>query len=125
MDIKVIQCSIIDLSDALAFYQAQAKNLVLCESLMKSYVFIEKALDGILNAKSFACLKILQYSLISPTDLVYSLQKISQSMHKNNLLLPISCFKHCSVRIIELEAFHLNNRITFSVFLLNFQYFCK
>lgn len=113
-DIEEIRSSILDISDDLAFYQAQVKTLDLCESLMESYVFIEEALDDILNAISFARLKILHSSIINPTDLVDSLQKISQSIHKNNLPLPIFSSSIAQyVDIIELEAFQLNNKIIF------------
>lgn len=87
-DIKEIENSIYDISDDLAYINSKLRVLELCESLMESYMFLENSLDNILNSITFARLKILHSSIITPKDLVASLQEISQSIHKNNL--PIS-----------------------------------
>lgn len=87
-NIDEIQNSLINISDDLAFYEAQINTLDLCQSLMESFVFLEESLDDILNAITFARLKILHSSIITPTDLIYSLQDISKSLSKTNLPLP-------------------------------------
>nr|CAI5848062.1 unnamed protein product [Callosobruchus analis] len=112
-----IQNLVMEISDDLAFYQAQVKFLDLCESLMESYSFIKDSLNDMLNAVTFAHLKILHGSIIKPSDLVESLRQISQHLQKNNLPLPISTSTIAQyIDLIKLEAYQLDTRI---VFILN------
>ncbi|XP_074026487.1 uncharacterized protein [Leptinotarsa decemlineata] len=113
-DIKQIEQSIYNISDDLAYYEAQLKTLEICETLMESYLFLESTLDDILNSITFARLKILHSSIITPNDLMNSLQEISQSLHKNNLPLP-TMLSHVAqyIEIIELEAYQVDKRIVF------------
>lgn len=113
-DVSEIQKSIIDISDDLSFYDAQVRTLDICESLMESYTFLEINLNDILNSISFARLKILHSSIITPRDLIDSLQQISQSLRKNNLPLPIySASVAQYIDIIELEAYQSDSKIVF------------
>lgn len=113
-NIDEIQNSLINISDDLAFYEAQINTLDLCQSLMESFVFLEESLDDILNAITFARLKILHSSIITPTDLIYSLQDISKSLSKTNLPLPTYTSNVAQyLEIIELEAYQSDNKIVF------------
>ncbi|XP_060520848.1 uncharacterized protein LOC132698673 [Cylas formicarius] len=113
-DLTQIQKSLYDISDTVAFYESQIKTLNLCESLMESYVYLESYLSDILNAITFARIKVLHSSIIYPRDLVISLQEISKSLTKNNLPLPpytSSIARY--VDIMELEAFQTENKVVF------------
>lgn len=113
-DIIEIQKSIMTLSDDVAYYDAQIKVLNLCELLMESYVFLEESLNDILDAITFARLKILHSSIITPRDLVSSLQDISRSLVKNNLPLPTYGSNIANyLDIIELEAYQSDSKIIF------------
>lgn len=113
-DIEEIKISITDISDQLKFYSAQIAVLSLCESLMESYSFLENTLDDIINSITFAQLKILHSSIITPLDLIESLRHVSQSLQKNNLPLPIySASVPQYLEIIELQAFQLDSKIVF------------
>lgn len=113
-DIKEIENSIYDIADDLAYIQAKLRVLELCESLMESYMFLENSLDNILNSITFARLKILHSSIITPKDLVTSLQEISQSLHKNNLPITPQISKVAQYfDIIELQAFQAGTKIIF------------
>ncbi|XP_050518951.1 uncharacterized protein LOC126893054 [Diabrotica virgifera virgifera] len=113
-DIKEIRESIMDISDQLKFYQSQIDMLNFCELLMESYSFIKDSLNDIVNAITFARLKILHSSIITPFDLIESLRHISQSLQKNNL--PLSIYTSNLPQyldIIELQAYQLDTRIVF------------
>ena len=113
-DVEQIQKSIMDISDDIAFYAAKVSALDLCESLMESYTFLGNFLTDVTNAITFARLKILHSSIITPLDLISSLKHISQSLHKNNLPLPVyssSIAKYLD--IIELEAYQSDSKIIF------------
>lgn len=113
-DVEEIQKSIMDISDDIAFYAAKVGTLDLCESLMESYAFLENFLNDVINAITFARLKILHSSIITPLDLINSLRHVSQSLHKNNLPLPAyssSLAKYLD--IIELEAYQSDSKVIF------------
>lgn len=113
-DIKEIEKSIYDISDDLAYINSKLRVLELCESLMESYMFLENNLDNILNSITFARLKILHSSIITPKDLVASLQEISQSLHKNNLPITPQISKVAQYfDIIELQAFQAGSKVIF------------
>lgn len=113
-DIDEIRKSILDISDSMIFYEGQVRTLNLCESLMESYIFIENALNDILNAITFARLKILHSSIITPRDLVTSLQEISRSLSKNNLPFPTYTSNVAKyLDVIELEAYQSDSKIVF------------
>lgn len=106
--------TMMNFSDELAFYNAKVDTLNLCELLMESYSFIENSLNDILNAITFARLKILHSSIITPLDLIDSLKQVSQSLQKNNLPLPVyssSLAKY--IDIIELEAYQSESKVIF------------
>lgn len=113
-NVNEIQKSIMDLSDDLSFYTAKVSTLDLCESLMESYAFLESVLNDLLNAITFARLKILHSSIITPLDLIDSLQQISKSLHKNNLPLPVYSSNLAKyIDIIELEAYQSDSKVVF------------
>lgn len=113
-DIKEIRESILDISDELKFFSSQIAVLNICESLMESYSFIEDALNDIVNSITFARLKMLHSSIITPSDLIESLKRISQALQKNNLPLPIySSYIAQYIDIIELQAYQTDTRIVF------------
>lgn len=113
-DIDEIHKSIADISDILAFNNAQIKILSLCETLMESYTFLENSLSEIINAVAFARLKILHSSIITPADLIDSLKGISQSLQKANLPLPVYSSSIAQyIDIIELEAYQSDTKIVF------------
>lgn len=113
-NIVTIQNALNRISDDVAFYEAQVKVLNFCQSLMESYVFLENYLDDILNAITFARLRILHSSIITPIDLITSLQEISRTLTRNNFPLPTytsSVAKYLD--IIELEAYQSENQVVF------------
>jgi len=111
---KQITAAIKNIYNTTAFYEAKLEILDLCESLMESYVFIENSLNDILNAITFARLKILHSSIITPQDLIVSLKQISQALHKNNLPLPVYISKLAQyLDIIELEAYQTDTKVVF------------
>lgn len=113
-DIKEIRKSIMDISDQLNYFQSQIDILNICESLMESYTFLENQIDDIINSITFARLKILHSSIITPNDLVDSLKHISQSLKRNNLPLPISATSIPQyLDIIELKAYQLDSKVVF------------
>lgn len=67
---------IVDILGDLAFYQAQEMSLDLCEFLKENCTLIEEAFNDILLVLSVALLKILDSSIINPTVMVDSFQKI-------------------------------------------------
>lgn len=113
-DIKDIEKTIYDITDNLSFIGAKLKTLELCESLMESYIFLEATLDDILNSITFARLRIIHTSIITPKDLVNSLQDISHSLRKNNLPLPVTITTVSSyLDLIELEAYQTESKVVF------------
>lgn len=113
-DIEEIHKSLMDISDLLAFNDAQIKVLDLCETLMESYTFIENFLSEIINSIAFARLGVLHSSIINPLDLLNSLKEISQSLQKTNLPLPVySSYIARYIDLIELEAYQSDTKIVF------------
>lgn len=113
-DIIEIRKSILNISDIMVFYEGHLKLINICESLMESYVFLEESLNDILDAITFARLKILHSSIITPRDLVSSLQDISRSLVRNNLPLPTYGSNIAEyLDIIELEAYQSDSKIIF------------
>ncbi|VEN49052.1 unnamed protein product, partial [Callosobruchus maculatus] len=88
-DLDGIQSSIYNISDSLAFHQAQLSALELCESLMESYLYLEENINDILNSITFAHLRIIHTSIITPKDLLYLLKEMSRNFIRNNLPLPL------------------------------------
>ncbi|KAH1019421.1 hypothetical protein HUJ04_009245, partial [Dendroctonus ponderosae] len=117
--IKEIRTSIIDISDQVKFYSAQITILNICESLMESYSFLKDYLTDIVSAITFARLKILHSSIITPNDLVESLKLISQSLLTYNLPLHSSNVAEY-LDIIELQAYQIGPRILISQSLLTY-----
>lgn len=113
-DIKEIEKSIISMTDKLDLVYVKLKFLGICEQLMESYLYIEDNLNDVLNSVTFARLKIIHSSIITPGDLITSLQEISQNLHRNNLPLPAKSSKIAQyLDIIELEAFQSNSNLVF------------
>lgn len=113
-NLKKIETSILNISDGMAFFQAQLELLELCERLLESYTFLENSINDILNAITFARLKIIHTSIITPRDLINSLNDISQVLTKDNL--PITpTFSNIAkyLEIIELHAFQKDSKIIF------------
>lgn len=113
-DIKEIETAILKTSNDMQIVKTKLKFLEICEQLMASYIFIEDNLNDILNSITFARLKIIHTSIISPQDLVNSLQEISQNLQRNNLPLQIKLSKVAQyLDIIELKAFQINSELIF------------
>ncbi|XP_074031912.1 uncharacterized protein [Leptinotarsa decemlineata] len=113
-DIKEIEKSLMEISDDMAFYEAQIKTLEICESLMESYLFLETFIGDIINSITFARLKIIHGSIITSRDLLYSLQEISQTLNKNNLPLYVSIGNIPQyLDLIELQAYQTDNKVVF------------
>lgn len=113
-DIKEIEKSILSISHDVKSVQTKLKFLEICEQLMASYLYIEDSLNDILNAITFARLKIIHTSIITPIDLITSLQEISQNLHRNNLPLSIKLSKVAQyLDIIELQAFQTDSSLIF------------
>lgn len=113
-DIKEIETSILNMTQKLENVHAKLKFLEICEQLMASYLYIEDTLNDILNSITFARLKIIHTSIITPSDLVVSLQEISQNLQRNNLPLPIKLSKVAQyLDIIELQAFQTDSSLIF------------
>ncbi|KAH1021575.1 hypothetical protein HUJ04_011071 [Dendroctonus ponderosae] len=79
---------------------------------MESYSFLKDYLTDIVSAITFARLKILHSSIITPNDLVESLKLISQSLLTYNLPLHSSNVAEY-LDIIELQAYQIGPRIVF------------
>lgn len=113
-NINKIVRAIHQLSDKMALIDAKLKFSEICEKLMASYLYLEDNLNDILDSITFARLKIIHTSIISPDDLILSLKEISQNLVKNNLPLPV---KYSTIAqfldIIELEAFQTQNDLVF------------
>lgn len=113
-DMNKIERSIHQLQDKLSLIEAKLKFFEICEKLMESFLFIDDNLNDILNAITFARLKIIHSSIIAPDNLISALKEISQNLVRNNLPLPV---KYSSIaqflEIIELEAFQTNTEIVF------------
>ena len=113
-DIKIIENAILNISDTIGFIESKLKVIEICENLMENYMYLENELNDILNAITFARLKIIHSAIITPKDLVLSLQQISQGLHKNNLPFPASSTKIAQyLDIIELQAFQTESKIVF------------
>ena len=77
-------------------------------------MFLESYINDILNAITFARVKILHSSIITPLDLITSLQEISRSLIKNNLPLPTYSSNIAQyLEIIELDAYQSDAKVTF------------
>lgn len=113
-DIIQIEKAMQDVSNEMWKLEIKLKLIELCESLLESYTFIKDTLNDVLDSITFARLKILHNSIITPQDLVSSLQRISQSLNKNNLPLSASSSQVARyLDIIELQAFQIESKIVF------------
>lgn len=113
-DIKQIGNTLMSLTDEFQLVNIKLKFLEICEQLMESYLYIEDNLNDILNSITFARLKIIHSSIITPAHLIESLQEISQSLLKNNLPLPIKLSSVAKyLDIIELQAFQVDSNLVF------------
>ncbi|XP_074030051.1 uncharacterized protein [Leptinotarsa decemlineata] len=113
-DIQVIQTTLQDYADEFSLITIKLKFLELADQLMISYNYIEENLDDILNAITFARLGIIHSSIITPEQLVSSLQEISQSLQRHNLPLLAKTSKIAQyLEIIELEAFQTQQNLIF------------
>ncbi|KAJ8977559.1 hypothetical protein NQ317_019134 [Molorchus minor] len=113
-DIKIISDTIYRTADKLKIIETTLKYLEKCELLMESYLYVENQLDEILNSITFARLKIIHSSIISPESLITALHEISQNLHQNNLPL-ITRISNVGeyLNIMELEAFQTNSDLVF------------
>ena len=113
-DILEVQNIVFNISEHMLIYESQIKVINLCESLMESYIFLESYINDILNAITFARVKILHSSIITPIDLITSLQEISRSLIKNNLPLPTYSSNIAQyLEIIELDAYQSDAKVIF------------
>lgn len=113
-DITKIDLAIHQINDKLAVVEARLMFLEVCEKLMESYLFLEDNLNNILNSITFARLKIIHTSIISPDHLIAAMREISQNLVKNNLPLPVKYSKIAQyLEIIELEAFQTPSDLVF------------
>lgn len=113
-DIQIIDKAIHEIRDDISIVHSKLRVLEICEHLMESYLFLENELNDILNSITFARLKIIHSSIITPKDLITSLQQISQSLQRNNLPLTISTTSIAQyLDIIELQAFQTESKIVF------------
>lgn len=113
-DMKKIQISLTKINDRVVLVQAELRFVEICEKLTGSYLYLQSNLDDILNSITFARLKIIHSSIITPENLITALQKISQNLVKNNLPLPVKYSKiPLYLEIIELEAFQSKSDLVF------------
>lgn len=113
-NIKEIETSILNITKDIEKVHIKLKFLEICEQLMASYLFIEDNINDILNSITFARLRIIHSSIITPDHLVTSLQEISQSLRRNNLPLPIKLSAVAQyLDIIELQAFQVDSNLIF------------
>jgi hypothetical protein len=113
-DILEVQKTVFNITNHMIIYETQIKVINLCESLMESYIFLENYLNDILNAITFARVKILHSSIITPIDLISSLQEISRSLVRNNLPLPTYSSNIAQyLEIIELDAYQSDAKVIF------------
>lgn len=113
-DINKIDTKLHQLDDKVAVVEAKLMFFEICEKLMESYLFLEDNINDILNSITFARLKIIHSSIISPDHLIAALQEISQNLVKNNLPLPVRYANIAQyLEIIELEAFQTNSDLVF------------
>lgn len=77
-DIKLIQQSITDISDNMQYSEVQFHVLGMCENLLESYTFLESMINYILNSITFLRLKIIHTSIITPRNLIYFWNDVSQ-----------------------------------------------
>lgn len=115
-DIKLIETEILKSAHDMQFVKTILQFLEICDQLMASYLYIEDNLNDILNSITFARLQIIHTSIITPQDLVNSLQEISQNLQRNNLPLPIRLSKVAQyLDIIELQAFQTDSSLIFAL----------
>lgn len=113
-DLKQIEQSLWDISDEVELVKRKIQLINVCQQLMESYSFIEQQLNDILNAVTFARLNIIHTSIITPKDLVSSLENIAKSLQKNNLpLSPREAKVATYLDIIELAAFQTMDKLIF------------
>jgi len=113
-DLKIIENRIYLIEDDLELMEIKLQILGLCQHLLESYSFIENEINDILNSITFAKLKIIHTSIITPKDLVSALQIISQNLQKNNLpLSPREAKVATYLDIIELSAFQTIDKLIF------------
>lgn len=65
-DIKKIEESIFDISNNIVFVEAKLKTLELSVSPMDCYIFLEVTLYKVLNSITFARLRLIHTSIITP-----------------------------------------------------------
>lgn len=113
-DIEKIGRTIRQVHDKLSYLETKLTFIEICEKLMENFILLEDTLSDILNSITFARLKIIHTSIITPENLIAGLQEISQNLVKNNLPLPV---RHSSVaqylEIIELQAFQTQSDLVF------------
>ncbi|VEN36163.1 unnamed protein product [Callosobruchus maculatus] len=115
-DLKIIGEKIYNIADNVAFVEARLEILEFCEQLMESYLFLQDSFNDILNSISFARLKVIHPSVITPKDLVDSLQDISHSLSRNNLPLPINLATVSEyLNLMELEAYQTKSKVVFAL----------
>lgn len=113
-DILDIQATLVNISDDLSYYESQIKLLEVCELVMESSTFLLDQINNILNSISFARLRIIHDSIISPFDLLESLKEIPQRLKNTNLPIPLQLSNIADyLNIIQLKAYHLDNKIVF------------
>lgn len=113
-DLKNIETNIHSIWDEIETLEDKFKLMSICERLLESFSFIEGQLNDILNAITFARLNIIHTSIITPKDLVSALEKIAQSLQKNNLpLAPREAKVATYLDIIELSAFQTLDKLIF------------
>jgi transcription termination factor NusB len=116
-DLKNIDIGIHMLDDQVKLVDTKLKFLEICEKLMESYLFLEDNVNDILNAITFARLKIIHSSIITPQELLESLEQISRNLVRNNLPLPAKISEIAQyLEIIELEAFQTQNDVIYFLF---------
>lgn len=113
-DLKIIESRIYTIEDELELMELKLQIIGVCQHLMESYSFIENELNDILNGITFAKLKIIHTSIITPKDLVSALQTISLNLQRNNLpLSPREAKVATYLDIIELSAFQSIDKLIF------------
>lgn len=113
-DMNKIEKAISQIGNKVALVEAKMVFFEICEKLLESYLYLQDSIDDILNSITFARLKIIHPSIITPDNLITSLQEISQNLVKNNLPLSVKYSEVAQyLEIIELEAFQTNSDLVF------------
>lgn len=113
-NLQRIERTIRETSDAIQYVEAKLMFLEICEKLMENYLYLEDNLNDIVNSITFARLKIIHSSILTPEHFMKALQEISQNLIKNNLPLPV---RHSNIaqylEITELEAFQTQTDLVY------------